>query len=217
MIDESLVAEERDGSPLWVWAGLAGVLIAVALAGVVLWRLWPSTPGDGSPEAGFARDMSVHHAQAVELALILRDKTDDAALRTLATDIMLTQQAQIGRMGGWLALWNLRPTGAEPPMAWMGHPVDGLMPGMATAEQISALRELPVEEAEIEFLRLMIAHHQGGVHMAEAVVERTEQADVLRLANSMIITQQYEIELMEELLRERGAAVSPSRLAPGAR
>lgn len=209
MIDETLDSEGRAGALLWVWAGLAALVIAVALAGYLLWRLWPETPGDGSAEAGFARDMSVHHAQAVEMALIVRDSTADEELRTLVIDIALTQQAQIGQMSGWLALWDLRPTGVELPMAWMGHPVDGLMPGMATAEEVRALRELPDDAAEVEFLRLMIAHHQSGVHMAEAIVARSDHEDVLHLANTMIAAQRYEIELMQEMLRARGAAATP--------
>src|SRR3712207_5353493 len=59
-------------------------------------------PSDSSPEAGFARDMMVHHAQAVEMAEILRDKSESEEMRTLAADIALTQQAQIGQMQGWL-------------------------------------------------------------------------------------------------------------------
>ena len=56
---------------------------------------------------GFARDMMVHHAQAVEMAEIVRDKTENENVRILATDIALTQQAQIGQMQGWLAVWEL--------------------------------------------------------------------------------------------------------------
>ncbi len=50
--------------------------VMVLLAGVALsafWLLAPSAPGDGSPEAGFARDMQAHHAQAVRMAMIIRD------------------------------------------------------------------------------------------------------------------------------------------------
>jgi hypothetical protein len=61
-------------------------------------------PGDGSAEAGFARAMMVHHAQAVGMAEIVRDKTENEDVRILATDIALTQQAQIGQMQGWLAV-----------------------------------------------------------------------------------------------------------------
>lgn len=209
MIDETLDTERRDSSLFWLWAGLAVLVVLVAIAGYLLWRLWPATPNDGSVEAGFARDMSVHHAQAVEMALIVRDITEDQELRTLATDIVLTQQAQIGQMSGWLAVWDLRPTGVDLPMAWMGHPVDGLMPGMATAEEIRALRELSADAAEAEFLRLMIAHHQGGVHMAEAIVARSDNEDVLHLANTIVAAQKYEIDLMEEMLRARGEAAVP--------
>jgi len=38
----------------------------------------------GSAEAGFARDMQVHHDQGVELAMIVRDRTDDPDVRLLA-------------------------------------------------------------------------------------------------------------------------------------
>jgi uncharacterized protein (DUF305 family) len=89
-------------------------------------------PGNDSAEAGFARDMIVHHAQAVQMAEIIRDKTNSDDMRLLAADISLTQQAQVGIMQGWLEVWGLPITGEEPAMAWMGHPIDGLMPGMAT-------------------------------------------------------------------------------------
>lgn len=84
--------------------------------------LWLSgrPPGEESAEAGFARDMSAHHAQAVEMAEIVRGRTESEEIGILAADISLTQQGQIGRMQGWLSVWGLSPTGSEPTMAWMG-------------------------------------------------------------------------------------------------
>ena len=87
-------------------------------------------PGNDSAEAGFARDMIVHHGQAVQMAEIIRDKTHNDDMRLLAADISLTQQGQVGIMQGWLGVWGLPITGEDPAMAWMGHPTDGLMPGM---------------------------------------------------------------------------------------
>ena len=185
----------------WLLAIVFGSLVVTVLALYLTSR----PPGDDSAEAGFARDMMVHHAQAVEMAGILRDKSVSPEMETLATDIALTQQAQIGQMQGWLAVWGLPMTGAEPPMTWMGHYTDGRMPGMATPEEIEALREAPPEEAEKRFLRLMIPHHQAAVPMAEAVLEETDRLEVRQLAGAIAASQKAEIETMRDLLAERGA------------
>src|ERR687889_1848242 len=127
-------------------------------------------PTDSSPEAGFARDMMVHHAQAVEMAEIVRDKTDSEEIRTLAADIALTQQAQIGQMQGWLQVWDLPPTGTEPAMSWMGESHEGRMPGMASPEEINGLQQAPPEEAEALFLQLMVPHHEAAVPVGQGGV-----------------------------------------------
>ncbi|MGH3147024.1 MAG: DUF305 domain-containing protein, partial [Rubrobacter sp.] len=114
---------------------------AVLLGALALWLyLSGQEPEDGSAEAGFARDMSVHHAQAVEMAEIVRDKTQSEEIRLLAADMALTQQGQIGRMQGWLDAWGLPATGPDPAMTWMGHPTEGRMPGMASSEEIERLQ-----------------------------------------------------------------------------
>jgi hypothetical protein len=119
-------------------------LVALFVVGASLALLLVSRPpGDGSPEAGFARDMMVHHAQAVQMAKIVRFKTESEEIRILATDIALAQQAQIGMMRGRLDVWGLLASGTEPAMSWMGHPTDSRMPGMAAPEEIDRLREAP--------------------------------------------------------------------------
>lgn len=78
-------------------------------------------PGASSADAGFARDMAVHHQQAVEMSFIVRDRTDDEDIRRLAYDIANTQANQRGMLLGWLDLWELPKVapGGEQPMAWM--------------------------------------------------------------------------------------------------
>jgi len=184
---------------------MLGILIAVVLgAAVFLYVAMPKTPGDSSPEAGFLRDMAMHHSQAIEMSLIIRDRTGDEQLRYLATDIALSQQNEIGMMDGWLRVWDLSLTSSEPAMTWMDHPVDGPMPGMATSEQLESLRTLPVEEAEVLFLQLMIRHHQGGVDMAQAYVDRGNQKHVSAFAEKVIEIQDKEIRIMNQMLEQRG-------------
>jgi uncharacterized protein (DUF305 family) len=179
------------------------VLLAGCAAGATAVLLVTRPPAEDSPEAGFARDMMVHHAQAVQMAEIVGDKTQSAPMRLLASDIALTQQAQIGMMQGWLEVWGLPITGTEPAMSWMGHPIEGLMPGMATPDEIDRLSKLPPDRADVLFLRLMINHHRAAIPMAEAIDKRTEEPYVGQLAESIEISQRAEIENMEAMLEEQ--------------
>ena len=184
---------------------LLAVLALVVGAAVFVYGMIPRPPDGDSAEAGFLRDMSDHHAQGVEMALILHDRTADAGLLTMTTDIAMTQQGQIGAMQGWLDVWDISPTGDDPKMAWMDHPIkDGLMPGMATPEQLAQLETLPVDQAEVLFLQLMIRHHQGGVDMAEALLDRSEQQEVTTFARGVVTSQSSEIETMNGMHEARG-------------
>ena len=174
------------------------------MAGLALWLFFQGRPpGDASVEAGFARDMAVHHAQAVEMAEIVRDRTESEEMRVLATDIALTQHGQIGQMEGWLAAWGLSPTRTGPAMAWMGHEVDGRMPGMASPEEVESLRELPPEEMDVRFMQLLIPHHRAALEMTEAALEETDRPEVERLAGAIAASQETEIAAMEDMLRRR--------------
>ena len=197
-----LSKRSQDTGPLLFALAAAAVL----LAALSLWLyLSGQQPGDDSAEAGFARDMSVHHAQAVEMAEIVRDKTESDEVRLMAADMALTQQGQIGQMQGWLGAWGLPATGEQPTMSWMGHPTEGRMPGMASPEQIERLQTASPAEADKMFFQLMIPHHQAAVPMAEAAIEQTDQPEVENLAGAVVATQKGEIQLMKNMLLERGA------------
>jgi uncharacterized protein (DUF305 family) len=207
---------------------LAGVL-ALLIAGIVGRTTAGShSPGDSSAAAGFARDMTDHHAQAVDMATIIGQRTQSAGIRSLATDIALTQTNQMGQMQGWLDQWNLSLGRTGPPMTWMTASgmdmkhaggtstpaidpalmrplLDGRMPGMATSAQINQLRTLPVDQADVLFLQLMIAHHRAGIAMAQMAEALTREPVVDHLAATMITGQQGEITQMTQMLALRGA------------
>ncbi|MFI8928177.1 DUF305 domain-containing protein [Streptomyces sp. NPDC053474] len=168
-------------------------------------------PPSTSADAGFARDMSVHHQQAVEMSYVVRDRTKNEEIRRLAYDIAQTQANQRGMMLGWLDLWALPKVSEDAPMKWMGMgdaPAgdDGaLMPGMATNAQMKRLAKLNGRKAEIYYLRLMTAHHKGGIHMARGCVERCAVPVERRLAQGMVESQESEVKLMADLLKARDA------------
>jgi len=170
----------------------------------------PEMPGESSAEVGFARDMMVHHAQAVQMSDIVRGRSESQDIRILASDILLNQQAEIGQMRGWLQIWNLPLIGTEPHMAWMGQPAGGRMPGMASPQEIDALQRASPEEADVLFLQLMLSHHQAALPMVEALRERTNRPEVEQLATAIASSQQEEIQSMQGSLQRRGISVQRS-------
>ncbi|MFI5747798.1 DUF305 domain-containing protein [Streptomyces sp. NPDC051644] len=207
----------RSSRPM-VMAG--GVVLLLALGLVALMLVQPSSsagsaapaaaPSDTSADAGFARDMSIHHQQAVEMSFIVRDRTSDVAVRRLAYDIINTQANQRGMMLGWLEMWGRAKSSGAPPMEWMGHTVtprgDGsLMPGMATDTELDALRAAKGKDAEVLYLKLMTAHHRAGAEMAQAAATAAGTEEIRNLAAGMVRGQQSEIALMADMLKERGS------------
>ncbi|WP_406360480.1 DUF305 domain-containing protein [Streptomyces sp. NBC_00715] len=198
----------------WVAGGAAAVLVA---AGAITYAVADGddsgtrAPAADSADAGFARDMAVHHQQAVEMSYIVRDRTKNTEVRRLAYDIAQTQANQRGMLLGWLDLWELPKVSADPPMIWMGmgdmaSGKDGsLMPGMATNTEMKRLGTLDGKQAEVFYLQLMTDHHQGGIHMAEGCVEKCTVGVEKRLAQGMVASQQSELDLMADLLDQRGA------------
>ncbi|MGW2723824.1 DUF305 domain-containing protein [Streptomyces sp. NPDC001492] len=200
----------------WIAGAAAAALVA---AGAITYAVAEddgsdtgvSTPAAESADAGFARDMAVHHQQAVEMSYIVRDRTKNAEVRQLAYDIAQTQANQRGMLLGWLDLWGLPKVSAKPPMSWMGmgdmpERGDGsLMPGMATNTEMRKLGTLSGKQAEVFYLQLMTDHHKGGVHMAEGCVAKCRVGVEKSLAQGMVDAQRSEIQLMAGMLKERGA------------
>ncbi|HEY1177752.1 MAG TPA: DUF305 domain-containing protein [Phytomonospora sp.] len=187
---------------------LAVVLALLVGAAVGMTLTKPASYADDSAEAGFARDMIGHHAQAVNMGMMEYRNGEDPDMRRFGYDIGLTQQAQIGIMQTWLSDWGLDPTSTEPAMEWMDGEmtlVDGRMPGMASPEDLAALDAARGKESDVLFAQLMIQHHLGGVHMADAVLARTDDTRVTHLAQVMKNGQQSEIDALRNKLTALGA------------
>jgi uncharacterized protein (DUF305 family) len=173
-------------------------------------------PTADSVDAGFSRDMATHHLQGVEMANVALERSEDPEVRQLAFDISSTQTNQVGQMQGWLALWGVPPSGGEQ-MAWMadgghaGHAMtDGLMPGMATEQELAELRGLSGNAFDVQFLRLMIRHHQGGREMAEYAAAHADEPVVANLARTIAETQTAETTTMTAMLAARGGTPLPA-------
>jgi uncharacterized protein (DUF305 family) len=196
-------------------------VIAVAALAIAFGAGWlahgSSSPSSSvitadSVDAGFARDMSTHHTQAVTMAGYERDNTTNPQLRLLAFDIETSQEMQVGEMQGWLDTWGLSRESSLPEMGWMDHPLaaGSLMPGMATPAQMNKLESSHGKALDILFLQLMIHHHQGGLPMAQYGMQHAKEPYVRYLAGRIYTLQSAELQQMEQTLAKLGGHTLPA-------
>jgi uncharacterized protein (DUF305 family) len=193
--------DELDGGPRGPGTGLWVLLVVVALVlgGAIGWRLTKGSdaaerPAHDSVDVGFFQDMATHHNQAVAMGYLYLQNGTDPLLRQIATEIINYQNAEIGMMNDHLAQWGQQGTEGADAMAWMGMRVPrDEMPGLATKTQMDQLANAHGQELNDLFTRMMILHHEGGVHMAEYAAAHAGTETVRSWATAMADGQRGEI------------------------
>ncbi|HCS23833.1 MAG TPA: DUF305 domain-containing protein [Alphaproteobacteria bacterium] len=66
----------------------------------------------------------------------------------------------------------------------------------------------PTGDADIDFARGMIPHHQGAIDMAKIVLEKGKDAEIRKLAEDIIAAQEKEIAFLQGWLDKNAAAKS---------
>lgn len=199
-VDGGSAASERFDDQPGGWTNLkvAG-LVAVAGFVAVLLALTLASRFDGEAEdsvdVGFMRDMISHHEQAIQLGLLGVANAQDPDVVQFAQETIIAQQWEIGYMTALLEDWGYDTGSIErDAMAWMGMPgAVADMPGMATDDEMAALRSAEGAQADELFLQLMARHHAGGQHMTDEAAERAGDPRVRELAARMARNQRGEI------------------------
>ena len=188
------------------------VVAAAVLAAAGAFVFGESRGGEqkNGSDVGFLQDMRIHHEQAVNMSLVYIDVSapgfgdgsdSRGTLRLIAREIIVNQSNESGRMVQLLRIFGAAETNeTDQVMGWMGEPTPlAQMPGYATDDQMQALQQSRGSEADKLFAKLMIAHHEGGVHMAEHVTMHGSNDEVKAMAASMVKAQRGEISEMEKL------------------
>lgn len=168
-------------------------------------------PGEAHDMADvmFNQHMIPHHQQAIEMSDVLLAKQGiDPRVVELANQIKAAQGPEIDQMRNRLNEWGMPAMsgGQGDEGDTTGH---GGMPGMAggmpgmgmmSDEDMSALRSAEGVDAAKLFLSQMIQHHEGAIDMAQDEVEDGRDPQTIALAQSIITSQQREIDTMRSIL-----------------
>ena len=80
-----------------------------------------------------------------------------------------------------------------------------------SAEEAVEIADTSYSPADAQFMQDMIPHHHQALEMAQLVADRTNRPELLDVAGRIRVSQQDEIEFMEQWLRERDETIpSPS-------
>ena len=105
---------------------------------------------------------------------------------------------------------------AQPPIVQPGAP--GQPSRTISAADASDLAGIRYSEADVRFMQGMISHHAQALEMTELLDSRTESEAMRQTARRIDLSQEDEIEMMQDWLRERGQEVTAldAHHAPGA-
>jgi uncharacterized protein (DUF305 family) len=152
-------------------------------------------------DVAFMQGMIVHHQQALDMAVLVKDRTNTKELVDIAGRIEASQADEIAFMTNWLAERG-EPV-EDPKMAGHGAHMHHMMAGMASPAQMTALAAANGAEFDRQFLTLMIAHHEGAVDMVEKLLDEDGTAAdpvLYRFVGDIDSEQTGEIERMDKLL-----------------
>jgi uncharacterized protein (DUF305 family) len=149
----------------------------------------------------FMQGMISHHAQALEMTVLVPSRSKSEALRKLALRIELSQDDEIKMMQGWL-----KARGEEAPDVRAHHAHGAkLMPGMLTPEEMEGLADAKGTAFDRLFLELMIKHHQGALTMVENLLSEPgagQDSDIFAFISDINADQSMEIARMGTMLKE---------------
>jgi uncharacterized protein (DUF305 family) len=159
-----------------------------------------SKVGATAADIKFMQGMIGHHAQAVEMVALIKDRTANPVMNNLGLRIQVSQDDEMNMMRGWL-----KERGQAIPGPHAHHEPGGFMPGMLTTEEMTQLAAAKGVEFDRLFLMGMIKHHSGAITMVEELFKSpgaAQESGIFAFASDVDADQRMEIDRMGQMLRE---------------
>lgn len=140
-------------------------------------------------EQSFLEQMVPHHESAIAMAEVALEKAQRPEIRTLAEDIVSSQESEIAEMKAWH-------------QDWFGTALTPSGDGMHASTDMGSLETASGADFDRTFLAMMIPHHASAVVMADHLKLTGPRKEIGQLADEIISAQAKEIGQMQQW-RER--------------
>ena len=149
----------------------------------------------------FMQDMIPHHQQALDMTVLVADRTGRNEMIEIARRIESSQKDEINYMTEWLVARDE----SVPDRDWRAHAHHHhhTMEGMASEEQMDELAAASGDEFDRLFLELMIEHHRGALVMVEDLLDESGAAqdpELFEFVRDVQNDQEAEIDRMTVML-----------------
>jgi uncharacterized protein (DUF305 family) len=164
-------------------------------------------------DVDFMEGMIHHHAQALLMTSLVRERSASPDIPLLARRTEISQEAEIETMEKWLIARDEKPPDEEDHRTGHG-PGAGLMPGMVSAGKLARLAAAEGREFDRLFLEYMTRHHRGALTMVRrlAAASGGAEPEIGLFTRHVEADQNIEIDRMQDLLAELEG--EPNRSAP---
>lgn len=150
----------------------------------------------GKPDLDFMQGMIPHHQGAIEMSKVVLQFGKDAEVKALAENVIKAQEGEIALMKVWLEKTD-KSTLVESPEAAKGN-TDAMNTMMKNMSMTYS------DDADVDYIKGMIPHHQGAIDMAKVALQYAKDPDVLKLAGEVVKAQEGEISFMQDWLKRMG-------------
>ena len=152
----------------------------------------------------FFEMMIPHHQQAVDISDLAIARSKDGELVSLAKKIRDGQAAEIIQMKNWLADAGDSSMMSHGMNHGMTHSMGDGMGGMLTDSELNTLNTLSGSKFDTYWLRGMITHHEGALHMV-TMIKDSSRSEIRNFGEGIVSVQTAEIEQMKKMLNRMSA------------
>lgn len=153
-------------------------------------------PFTGKADLDFVTGMVPHHQGAIDMAKVVLQFGKDPEIKKLAEAVVKAQDSEIAFMKEWLAKVDQNTLAVSPDSAKANQ--------AAMAVMMKNMMAPTTGNADVDFAKGMIPHHQGAIDMAKVALQFAKDPALLKLATDIVGAQEGEIAFMTDWLKRNG-------------